>query len=213
MFYLISGRYIIDSMDDDAPKSDDALVPTEGEPEHELQPTFPCPKCGTQTPVGQKFCINCGQYFEYRCRHCGAVAETLSGFCTNCGGKLYQQKQPTKPPAKKARKTPKEEIPKKEKTIPQPVGQVGRYLILIVIIIFIGAILFAISTSPQGDLANWFGGSFTFGGKSPAPTPPTTDAQQKPESGPDLPRYTADQVIAIAKKANPHCRLPTRRTG
>jgi hypothetical protein len=213
MFYFSPGRYIIDSMDDDAPKSDDKPVPIEEEPEHELQPTFPCPKCGTETPVGQKFCINCGQYFEYRCRHCGAVAETLSGFCTNCGGKLYRQKQSTKPSAKKARKIPKEEIPKKSSEIPQPAAQVGRYLILIVIIIFIGAILFAISTSPQGDLANWFGGSFIFGGKSPASTPPGTDIPQKPQSDPDLPSYTTNQVIAIAKKASPHCRLPTRRTG
>ena len=207
MFYFNSARYIIDSMDDDT------LVPIEGELEHELQPVFPCPKCGTQIPVGQKFCGACGQHFEYRCRHCGAVAETLSGFCTNCGGKLHQQKQPATPSAKKVRKTPKEKIPKKGKAIPQPVGQVGRYLILIAIIIFIGAILYAISTGPQGEMTNWFGGSFIFGGKSPASTPPSTDTQQKPESGPDLPRYTTDQVIAIAKKVSPHCRLPTRRTG
>src|SRR4030042_1157345 len=90
-FYFSSGRYIIDSMDDDTPKSDDTSVPIEGGPEHKLPPAFPCPKCGNQIPVGQKFCGTCGQHFEYRCRHCGVVAETLSGFCTNCGGKLYQQ--------------------------------------------------------------------------------------------------------------------------
>ncbi|MFC2050381.1 zinc ribbon domain-containing protein [Chloroflexota bacterium] len=213
MFYFSSGRYIIDSMDDDAQQPEDTLGLTKGDPEHELQPVFPCPKCGTQIPVGQKLCSNCGQHFEYRCRHCGAVAESLSGFCPNCGGKLYQQKQSVQTSAKKVRKTPKEEIPKRNREIPQPVAQVGRYLIIIVIIIFIGAILFTISTSPQGDLANWFGGSFTFGGKSPASTPPSTDTQQKPESGPDLPRYTTDQVIAIAKKASPYCRLPSRRTG
>jgi predicted RNA-binding Zn-ribbon protein involved in translation (DUF1610 family) len=201
-------------MDDDAQQPEDTLGLTEGEPEHKSQTTFPCPKCGTQIPVGQKFCGNCGQHFEYRCRHCGAVSETLSGFCTNCGGKLYQQKLSAKPSVKKARKIPKkEEIPKRNREIPQPIGQVGRYLILVVIIIFIGAILFAISTSQQGDMSNWFGGSFSFGGKSPASTPPNTDTQQKPEAGPDLPGYTADQVIAIAKKANPYCRLPSRRTG
>ena len=213
MFYFSSGRYIIDSMDDDVPKSDDTLVPIEGEPEHKLHPTFPCPKCGAQTPVGQKFCSSCGQHFEYRCRHCGAVAETLSGFCTNCGGKLYQQTQSAKPSANKVRKKHKEEKPKSEKAIPQPAGQVGRYLILIIIIILIGALLYAISTGPQGEMSNWFGGSFIFKGKSPASTPPSTDTQQKPESGPDLPLYTTDQVIAAAKKISPYCRLPTRRTG
>jgi predicted RNA-binding Zn-ribbon protein involved in translation (DUF1610 family) len=213
MFYFSSGRYIIDSMDDDAPKSDDTLVPIEGDPEHNLQPAFPCPKCGNQIPVGQKFCSNCGQHFEYRCHHCGAVAETLSGFCANCGKKLYQQTQLAKPSAKKVIKTRKEEKPKGEKAIPQPAGQVGRYLILIIIIILIGAILYTISTSPQGEMSNWFGSSFIFEGKSPASTPPSTDAQQKPESGPDLPRYTTGQVIAAAKKISPYCRLPTRRTG
>jgi hypothetical protein len=212
MFYFSPGRYVIDSMDDDAQKSEDTLGPAEGNPEHNLQPAFPCPKCGSQIPVGQKFCDTCGQHFEYRCRHCGAVAETLSGFCTNCGGKIYQQTQLAKTSAKKVIKTRKEEKPKGERAIPQPVGQVSRYLILVIIIILIGAILYTISTGPQGEPSNWFGGSFTFGGKSPPSTPPSTDAQQKPESGPDLPRYTTDQVIAAAKKNSPYCRLPTRRT-
>jgi ribosomal protein L33 len=212
-FYFSPGRYIIDFMDNGIQKPEGALEPAGGEPEHNLQPTFSCPKCGTQIPVGQKFCSNCGQHFEYRCRHCGAVAGTLSGFCTNCGGKLYQQTQMAKPPAKMARETRKDEKPKMEKAIPQPAGQVGRYLILIVIIIFIGAILYAISTSPQDEMSNWFGSSFIFGGKSPASTPPSTDTQQKPKTDPDLPRYTTDQVIAAAKKNSPYCRLPTRRTG
>ncbi|MCJ7654485.1 MAG: hypothetical protein MUO97_04160 [Dehalococcoidia bacterium] len=118
-----------------------------------------------------------------------------------------------KPSAKKVRKTRQEEKTKRKTAIPQPAGQVSRYLILITIIILIGAILYAISTGPQGEMSNWFGGSFTFGGKSPPSTPPITDAQQKPEPGPDLPSYTTDQVTAAAKKISPHCRLHTRRTG
>jgi len=213
MFYFGSGRYIINYMGDDATKSDDTLAPAEGEPEHEPEHEFPCPKCGTQILVGQRFCSNCGQSFAYRCRHCGAAVETLSGFCTNCGGKLYRQKQSAKPSAEKIRKTPKREIPKGGKTTPQPASQFGRYLILIAIIVSIVALLYAITTSQQGDMSNWFSGSFIFGGKSPASTPPSTDIQQKPEPGPDLPSYTTEQVIAIASKANPHCRLSTRRTG
>ncbi len=214
MFYFSSGRYIIDSMDDNAPDLDNTLVPTEGEPEHKLQPAFPCPKCGAQIPVGQQFCSTCGERFEYRCGHCGAVAETLSGFCANCGKKLHRQTQPpTESSAKKVRRTRQEEKPKRKKTIPQPIGQVGRYLILIAIIIFIGAILYAISTGPQGEPSNWFGGSFIFGGQSPPSTPPNTDAQPTPKPAIDLPRYTTNQVIAAAKKISPSCRVPTKRTG
>jgi DNA-directed RNA polymerase subunit RPC12/RpoP len=209
MFYFSSGRYIINYMGDDATKSDDKLAPKEGEPE----PEFPCPKCGTRILVGQRFCSNCGRRFAYRCRHCGAPVETLSGFCTNCGGKLYLQKQPAKPSAEKVSKTPKEKTPKVGKTTPRYADQVGRYLILLAIIVFVGAILYTISTSQQGDISSWFSGSFIFGGKSPASTPPTTDTQQNPEPGPDLPSYTTEQVIDIAKKASPHCRLSTRRTG
>jgi hypothetical protein len=195
-------------MDENSTKPDDAPAPSAGEPEHKLQPAFPCPKCGSQIPVGQKFCGICGQHFEYRCHHCGAVVETLSGFCTNCGAKLYQQTHLAKPSAKKARKTPA-----RQKVKTSPSGQVSRYLILVIMIILIGAILYAISTGPQGESSNWFGGSFIFGGKSPPSTPPGTDAQQKQKTGPDLPRYTSDQVIAAAKKVSPHCRVPTRRTG
>jgi len=213
VFYFASGRYIIDSMDDNTPDSDDTLVPIEGEPEHKLQPAFPCPKCGAQIPVGQQFCSTCGERFEYRCGHCGAVAETLSGFCTNCGRKLYQQTQLAKPSAKKVRRTRQEEKPKRKKAIPQPIGQVSRYLILITIIIFIGAILYIIGTSPQGEMSNWLGGGFSFGGQSPPSTPPSTDAQPTPKPAPDLPRYTTDQVIAASKNLSPDCRAPAKRTG
>jgi flagellar basal body-associated protein FliL len=118
-----------------------------------------------------------------------------------------------KPSAKKVRRTRQEEKPKRKKAIPQPIGQVGRYLILIAIIIFIVAILYAISTGPQGEPSNWFGGSFIFGGQSPPSTPPSTDAQPTPKPAIDLPRYTTDQVIAAAKNISPDCRLHTRRTG
>ena len=214
VFYFASGRYIIDSMYDNAPDLDDRLAPIEGEPEHKLQPAFPCPKCGAQIPVGQQFCSTCGERFEYRCGHCGAVAETISGFCTNCGKKLRQQtKPPTESSVKKVIVTSQKGEARQKTAIPQPMGQVGRYLILIGIIIFIGAILYAISAGPQGEPSNWLGGGFTFGGQSPPSTPPSTDAQPTPKPAPDLPRYTTDQVIAAAKNLSPDCRAPVKRTG
>jgi hypothetical protein len=118
-----------------------------------------------------------------------------------------------KPSAKKVRRTRQEEKPKRKKEIPQPIGQVSRYLILITIIIFIGAILYIIGTSPQGEMSNWLGGGFSFGGQSPPSTPPGTDAQPTPKLAIDLPRYTTNQVIAAAKNLNPDCRAPAKRTG
>lgn len=179
-----------------------------------MQQSFPCPKCGAQIPVGQQFCTNCGQNFEYGCRHCGAAVKTLSGFCTHCGKKLHQQTQiPAKPAAKEFIEVHKERKIKQAATIPQSAGHVGRYLILIAIIIFIGTILYVIGTGPQGETSSWFGGSFIFGGQSPPSTPPDIDAQQESKPDSDLPLYTSDQVIAKAKKISPHCRVPTSRTG
>ena len=185
-----------------------------------MQQSFPCPKCGTQIPVGQKFCSTCGEQFEYRCGQCGAAVKTLSGFCTNCGKKLHQQtKPPTEFSAKRVIGTSQKEKAGQKTAIPQPMSQVGRYLILIAIIIVIVAMLYAISTGPQGEPSNWFGGNFIFGGQSPpstpsnTETPPNTDTQPTPKPAIDSPRYTTDQVIAAAKNLSPACRLPTRRTG
>jgi DNA-directed RNA polymerase subunit RPC12/RpoP len=182
-----------------------------------LQQSFPCPKCGTQTPVGQKFCGTCGEQFEYRCGQCGAAVKTTSGFCTNCGEKLHQHPKPPTPTefsakritgtsqnGKAGQKTPK----------PQPMSQVGRYLILLVAIVVIVAILYAISTGPQGEASNWFGGNFILSGQSAPSTPPTnTEAEPAPEPVVDSPHYTTEQVIATARSHSPTCRLSTRRTG
>lgn len=179
-----------------------------------MQQAFPCPKCGAQIPVGQQFCSTCGQHFEYRCRHCGTAVKTLSGFCTHCGKKLCQQTQsPAKPAAKEFIAVHREKKVRQAAAIPQSAGHVGRYLILIAIIVFIGTTLYIIGTGPQAGTSSWFGGGFIFGGQSPPSTPPDMDAQQESNSESDLPLYTSDQVIAEAKKISPHCRVPTRRTG
>jgi predicted nucleic acid-binding Zn ribbon protein len=178
-----------------------------------LQQSFPCPKCGTQIPVGQKFCSTCSEQFEYRCGHCGAAVKTSSKFCSNCGKKLHQQtKLPTEFLAKRVIGTGQKGKNEQKTAIPQPISQIGRYLILIASIIFIVAILYAISTGPQGERGSWFSGSFIFGGQSPPSTPPNTETQITPKPASDSPSYTTDQVIAMAKNSSPDCRLRTRRT-
>lgn len=180
-----------------------------------MQQSFQCPKCGAGIPVGQPFCGNCGQRFEYRCRHCGTVVGTASGFCTNCGGKLHHIAQHTRPSANKPEHTHYRKAARTEYTVQHPMGQIGRYFMVVALIFLMVGIIFAIGTSTQGGSSGWLGG-YTFGGQSPPSTPPVTDTtnvQQKPKTVSDLPTYTVDQVIAAAKKLSPDCKLQTRRTG
>jgi hypothetical protein len=184
-----------------------------------LQQSFPCPKCGAQIPVGQYLCSTCGQRFEYRCRHCGIAVGTPSGFCTNCGGKLHHVQQRTAHSINKAEQTYHRKVARLENTVRQPIGHIGRYLIVVAIVFFMVGIIYAVGTSTQGNSSNWLGG-YNFGGQSPPSTPPTTppvtdgtNGQQKPKPVSDSPAYTIDQVIAAAKQLSPDCRLQTRRTG
>lgn len=179
-----------------------------------MHQSFQCPKCGAQIPVGQAFCGNCGQRFEYRCHHCGTAVGTTSGFCTNCGGKLHHVAQHNRPTATETVHAQHRKAAKVEYTAPRPIGQIGRYLMVVAIIFFMVGIIYVIGTSTQGGSSNWLGG-YIFGGQSPPSTPPVTDGtgeQQKPKTVSDSPTYTVDQVIATAKKLSPDCKLQTRRT-
>jgi hypothetical protein len=121
----------------------------------------------------------------------------------------------TKPPANKAEQIHHKKAARVEETVRQPIGQIGRYLIVIAIIFFMVGIIFAIGTSTQGNSSNWLGG-YIFGGQSPPSTPPATDStdgQLKPKSVSNSPVYAMNEVIAAAKKLSPDCRLPSRRTG
>jgi hypothetical protein len=179
-----------------------------------LQQSFPCPKCGSQIPVGQLFCGACGQRFEYRCRHCGTVVGTSSGFCGNCGGKLQHLQQRTVHSINRAKQSYHGKAARAQNTERQPIGHIGRYLIVVAIIFFMIGIIYAIGSSTQGDSSNWLGG-YNFGGQSPPSTPPVTDGtneQQKPKPVSDSPAYTMNEVIAAAQQLSPDCRLQTRRT-
>lgn len=66
-----------------------------------MQPTFPCSKCGSHNFIGQPFCQNCGQQFQYNCPSCRAFVDSRFSVCPNCRAPLnwpaQQQIQP--PPA------------------------------------------------------------------------------------------------------------------
>jgi membrane protease subunit (stomatin/prohibitin family) len=57
----------------------------------------PCPKCGTQNPVGAKFCSNCGaeqqapQAATVECPSCHEPVQSGSKFCNNCGKSVVPQ--------------------------------------------------------------------------------------------------------------------------
>jgi predicted RNA-binding Zn-ribbon protein involved in translation (DUF1610 family) len=177
-------------------------------------PAFPCPKCSTEILIGQQACNNCGEQFEYRCAKCGMIAGSVSGFCTNCGGKLLQHTHPAKPPTRQAkilhRKGRRAE---QQKEAQEPLSKIGVYLGLVAIILCILGALYFVGTGPQGEPSKWLGGGFIFQGKSPPSTPPSAEVNKKPVAAPDLPRYTANQVVLKAKNQSPDCRTPTRRVG
>ncbi len=47
-----------------------------------------CPRCGSETRPGQKFCAECGLALSAGCPHCGAPYEGNPKFCAECGTAL-----------------------------------------------------------------------------------------------------------------------------
>ncbi len=179
-----------------------------------LPPAFPCPKCSAEISLGQQVCDNCGERFEYRCANCGITAGTISGFCTNCGGELLRHTQSAKPQTKKTKITHRKgRKAEQQKGTPEPLSKIGAYFGLVAIILCILAILYFVGTSPQGEPSKWLGGRFIFQGKTPPTTPPSAEVNKKPVAAPDLPRYSAELITAVAKKQSPDCRAPTKRVG
>jgi hypothetical protein len=181
-----------------------------------LQQSFPCPKCGSQIPVGQYCCGTCGQRFEYRCHSCGVPIKGSSGFCSNCGKKLTNLPQHAPAPSLAPEQTHYRQTPTIEHATKHRVGAVGRYLIVVVVILLMVGIVYAVGASTQANSSSWTGG-YSFGGQSPPSTPPPaadgTVNQQDPKTVSDTPSYTVNEVIALAQKFSPDCRLETSRTG
>jgi hypothetical protein len=181
-----------------------------------LQQSFQCPKCGNQIPVGQYCCGTCGQRFEYRCHSCGTPVIGSSGFCGNCGKKLSSIPQQTPAQPIKAEQPPYRQEARVEHATQRHTSPIGRYLIVVVVIFLMVGIIYAVGSSTQGDSTGWLGG-YSFGGQSPPSTPPPTTngvvGQHDPETVSDSPKYTVSEVIELARKYSPYCRLQTRSTG
>ena len=54
---------------------------------------FRCPKCGTVTSGGLKFCSECGESLEIECPECGATWRHIYSytFCPSCGAKTKRR--------------------------------------------------------------------------------------------------------------------------
>src|SRR5688500_10619106 len=51
----------------------------------------PCPRCGSETQAGQKFCGECGLALTTACPNCGTPYEGSPKFCAECGHALPGQ--------------------------------------------------------------------------------------------------------------------------
>src|SRR5215472_8713795 len=50
-----------------------------------------CSKCGSDNPVGKKFCGDCGAPLANHCPKCGAENPPSKRFCGECGAELLEQ--------------------------------------------------------------------------------------------------------------------------
>ena len=179
-----------------------------------MQQMFPCPKCGSQISVGQPVCRTCGESFQYRCGHCGAIAETAAEFCTNCGEGLYRQTPSMEPLRHRATMYQQQRVYGYGGEGPQPKRtdrRLGAFLGSMAVMLCIVAIFYAVVTGSQGKGSEAPYGGIIFKETPPAPAPvppPTTEAEEEPVVVVDLPQYTADEVIMLAKGFSPDCRVP-----
>ncbi|WP_087740036.1 zinc ribbon domain-containing protein [Paraburkholderia piptadeniae] len=44
--------------------------------------------CGSENPVGAKFCKDCGAKLSQRCPNCGHESSPADKFCNECGSSL-----------------------------------------------------------------------------------------------------------------------------
>jgi len=60
-----------------------------------MQQIFQCYRCGAQNYLGQAFCWNCNERFQYYCPWCNALADPTLPNCPNCRATLpWQAQQP-----------------------------------------------------------------------------------------------------------------------
>lgn len=159
---------------------------------------FPCPKCGTENPVGRNFCIGCGEKFEYK----------IAG---------EEQPSPALPGAAPPYSQPMMPPPLPELASSNPGG--WAFLGAVVAILCIGAVFFlvAIGSDSEGGVSS---GGFSFEQLLPGPnlpppsikpppeeTPQPENSEESTEGSTESSLYSEDLVITVAKKVSPECRV------
>jgi hypothetical protein len=56
-----------------------------------------CNRCQFENPKGSKFCLECGQKFEFKCPNCNKDLPIEAKFCNECGQDL---RKPSETPPK-----------------------------------------------------------------------------------------------------------------
>ena len=117
-----------------------------------MKETFPCPKCGFQSFVGQQFCGGCGQKLQHNCPHCGAAIDPSLASCPHC----YEALDWAAPPQEEALPE-KVEVKEQEKEEPPEVPEeklqrrkkVTPWLIAFIVTILCIIALFVVDTLLQ----------------------------------------------------------------
>ena len=82
-----------------------------------------CPKCGTESPPGKKFCGDCGSPLANLCPKCGADNPVGKRFCAECGAALgatasaAPSKKTNDPPIQVAERASSENLEGERKTV------------------------------------------------------------------------------------------------
>ena len=58
-----------------------------------MQQVFQCYRCGAQNYMGQAYCWNCNEKFQYYCPWCNALVDPTLPSCPNCRATLPWQAQ------------------------------------------------------------------------------------------------------------------------
>lgn len=148
---------------------------------------FPCPKCGTEIPVGQAYCTGCGERFEYK-----APGEVQPS-----------QALPVMPPQPVM-------VPPQS----HPGHGFWTFLGIVGAVLCLGAVFFLVIMG-AGPESTSSGKGFSLKQSSPGHSAPPPTIKPAPEEAPveedpievtGSSRYSKEQVIAVAKRISPECR-------
>lgn len=155
--------------------------------------TYQCPKCGAQNPMGQAYCLGCGQMLPYTCYNCQAPINATMPCCPKCNAVFNwpaQQPPPAQTPPAAPRQNHQQAPPAQQKPPNQPMSNAVK-VALVLLVIFI-AILGSCAVCLSGDSEP------TAPGTPPSTAPPPVTP---PVSQPSVITYQIGQKVDIGDGA------------